>query len=88
MIGIIQTYTDNLRGHNRRERSDAFELAWFSIERRGTKHIPAQAKDFAVEDLRKENLTALLKSADRCHKAAHYYQSPPSFCKVKHGRWL
>src|SRR2546430_12947971 len=70
MIRIIQTDADNFGGQNRRERSDAFQPGWFSIKRRGAKDIAAQAKDFAIENLRKKDLAALLKSANSCHKTA------------------
>ena len=76
MVGVVQTYGNDFGRGDRGEGAHAFQLGCLLFKRGGSKNIPNQAKDLAVDNLPKKDLVAFLKSANGCHKRATGVPNP------------
>ena len=68
MIGIIQTYRDNLRRLDRGQRLDTLERSRFFLEGWRAKDITLKLENLPVDDLGVEDILTLLEPADGCHR--------------------
>jgi hypothetical protein len=68
MIGIVEADTDDFGGDDRDKSAHTFELRRLPFERGRSEDIAVQAEHFAIHDFGVENLFALLKPANSCHK--------------------
>ena len=67
LVGVIEAHRDNLRWSDWRKRPHTFERRRLLVEAGGAEHIPAHAKDLAVNNFAAKDVVALLKSANGCH---------------------